>query len=293
MSQEIRSISLKLREISNSLDNIANILVTDNQTNQVVEEDYLDFPEENQISNSEEILNFLRDKNLDIINFSEGLNNQAINNISKFMGNRYDYIKDFLLELKRSLSTGRTVKMFLQNETQSKVSNICQLANMLNEIAYLQNYKYFNSPRYILYASPLRQPEVINYINGKWLEQYIIIKIKEILNKYGLKENTDYSYVYNVQFRLPNENNFELDILFKIKDEIFWFEAKSGDYQRYVHKYSDVSKNLLKIPKENSFMVITDITESGAEAISNLFNMKVTNLSTFEEKFTQSLSKIL
>lgn len=131
-------------------------------------------------------------------------------------------------------------------------------------------------------------PLAINFINGKWLEEYLAIKIVNILGTLGLVYKKDYDFVKNIKLRLPNGKDFELDLLFKIRDKFFWFEAKTGEYQQYVNRYSSVS-NILNIPKDQAFIVITEITKTGAEAISDIFDMNVTNLESFEECFLKSL----
>ncbi|MDQ7056754.1 MAG: hypothetical protein Q9M89_10055 [Persephonella sp.] len=178
----------------------------------------------------------------------------------------------------------------MKQKRQEEISSICQLGTMLYEIAYLSEYKYFNSPKYILKAIPTRESDVINFFNGKWLEYYVIAKIEEIFTNVNL--DIPISYISGIQIQFPNGNYGELDVLFKIGDDFFWFEAKTGEYQNYVHKYKNLRK-ILGIKPENSFMVITDITNAGAEAVSSLFDMTVVNLETFENKFLKSLKKVL
>lgn len=239
----------------------------------------------------DEIIDYLEKNKFTITLIPEENTSKFLVNISKYIGEKYDYVKDFLKQIKTSLNTGLPVKMYMEKMGQEKISYICQLASNLHEGAFLENYRYFNSPKFLLTAQPLRKPLVINFINGGWLENYIVYKIETILSACGLKKGKDFDYLKNIKLKLPNGNDFELDVLFKIKDKIFWFEAKTGDYQQYVHKYSEVSK-LLKIPSEQAFMVITEISNVVAEAISTLFNMTVCNLTTFETSLKNTLKKL-
>ena len=90
---------------------------------------------------------------------------------------------------------------------------------------------------------------------------------------------------------MPNGNDFELDVIFKIEDEIFWFEAKTGDYQRHVEKYSRMS-SMMDLDQEHSYMILTDVQESSTKALTSLFKMKVVNVENFAEEIQQFLQRI-
>ena len=55
-------------------------------------------------------------------------------------------------------------------------------------------------------------------------------------------------------------------------------------------KYSTVSK-ILNLDEEHSFMILTDITESGALALKNLFSMNVNKIEKFSEEFLKLIIK--
>ena len=301
--KEIENIGSSLEEIGKALKNISKYL--SNSENKFEEkaldkkkdvekmekEQNVEILERDYYKIKDEIINFLENNNFSIVNVPSEGKPTSLDTISKFIGDKHEYIKDFLKKLKKSLNTGNPIRIYMKDYPEEKITYICQLASNLYSIAFLKEYKYSKSPKYILYADPLREPLVINFINGKWLEDYLVLKIKENLDKEGFVEGVDYDYLQNIKIKLPNGNNFELDVLFKINDEIFWFEAKTGDYQQYVHKYSKIS-NLLGIPQNRAFMLITEITSAGAEAVTSLFNMTVCNLDTWEEKFINSLKEI-
>ncbi|WP_457621698.1 hypothetical protein [Persephonella sp.] len=291
--KELKVISKSLEQLQGSLNNIIRIIQEDITRNSADERHLSDSTDEDNLetSASEIFGKFFLERRCEIVNYSEEFDNKVLQNISNFIGNKYIYLREFLKELKKSLNTGKTIRLFLKDANQNEISYICQLAKNLHDIAFLENYVYMNAPKYILYADPIREPEVIKFLNGHWLEIYIMNKIKEMLTENGLTENKDFFYMYNVQIRLPNGNYSELDILFKILDSYYWIEVKTGDYQRYVHKYADLVK-LFNLPRDNMFIVITEITDAGAEAVTDLFKMTVTNLNTFEEKFLSSLEKM-
>ena len=84
----------------------------------------------------------------------------------------------------------------------------------------------------------------------------------------------------NPQIVLPNGDDFELDIIAAIGSHVYWIEAKSGDYQQHVAKYSKFAR-ILGLDYDHSFMVLADAPHDRCIALSSLFSMTVCNLSNF------------
>jgi hypothetical protein len=85
----------------------------------------------------------------------------------------------------------------------------------------------------------------------------------------------------NPQIVLPNGDDFELDLIFQVNDFFFWIEAKSGEYQQHISKYSKMSK-ILNLDFKHSIMVLPDISENQCDALTALFSMTVCPLSRLE-----------
>ena len=84
----------------------------------------------------------------------------------------------------------------------------------------------------------------------------------------------------NPQIILPNGDDFELDIISVVNGRAFWIEAKSGDYQQHVRKYSKLAQ-LMGLDKDHAIMMLADISTDRCAALSSLFNMTVVSLDTF------------
>lgn len=218
----------------------------------------------------------------------ENEGDKLLDEIAVFIGNRYNLVRSFLEQIKNKMNSGEYIKMLLKDKTQEEISSICQLATNLHTIAFLEEYKYQKSPKYVLFARPNRIPKALNFFSGQWLERFIRSEVVSLIRK--VNPYTKFSYISNPLIKLPNGDDFELDILFEIEGEIFWFEAKSGDYQRYIEKYSRFSK-ILNLDIDHCYMILTDITPAGAQALRGLFNMKVVRIEDFHEEFLKSLEK--
>lgn len=246
--------------------------------------------EERTQYSTEEIQEFLRSKGIQIKSIREEKeSDEVLDKIAMFMGERYSDIKNFYGKIKSNMNEGRAFTMNLRNDTQEKISNICQLGTRLNDIAYLEDYKYYKSPRCILTVRPNRIPQALNFFSGQWLERFVKEEVVQLIK--SRNNRIRYSYLINPQIVLPNGNDFELDVIFKIEDEIFWFEAKTGDYQRHVEKYSRMS-SMMYLDREHSYMILTDVQESSTKALTSLFKMKVVNVEKFAEEIKQSLQRI-
>lgn len=237
---------------------------------------------------SEQILNFLLDKKIKLKTYKieEEIDN-VLDNIALFIGNKYDKIKKVYNLIKANLVSGNSFKLDLKNATQEEITYSCQLCHSLHEIAFLSEYKYFKSPQYLLYARPNRIPTAINFLSGQWLERFVKLEIKNMINK--LNSPVKFSYISNPQIILPNGNNFELDLLVNIENEIFWIEAKTGDYQNHIEKYSKMSK-IMQLPDKHAFMVLPEISEQNCINLKKLFEMEVVNLQNFHSKFQEAIN---
>ena len=118
----------------------------------------------------------------------------------------------------------------------------------------------------------------INFLTGQWLERFV----KSTLLKAAQsgEEALHFAYLMNPQIILPNGDDFELDILFFLEGEIYWFEAKTGQYQNYVEKYARMSR-LLNLDPDHAYMVLTDIDTNTTAALTKLFNMQVLDVESF------------
>ena len=242
------------------------------------------------VNDIQDIEEFLNSKNVRIKTLKESEEaDSVLDRIALYIGKRYPLVKDLIMNIKRSLNTGRTFRMDLKNYSQEEIASITQLCSNLYQIAFLQEYKYFKSPDYRLFASPNRIPKVINFFTGGWLERYIKNAVIEMIS--SCKEKLSYSYIMNPQVILPNGDDFELDLIFRIEDEFFWFEAKTGDYQRYVDKYSRMAK-ILNLDEDHAYMILTDITRDSAQALTTLFHMNVVRIDDFPEAFGKIITRL-
>ncbi len=213
---------------------------------------------------------------------------ETLDRIAVFMGTRYQQVGYLYGKIKSNMNFGKTFTLRLKGYPEDQVSSMCQLGTYLHEIAFLEEYYYQRSPKFLLYGKTSKSAPALNFLSGQWLERFIKEQVIDII------ENTNsevrYAYLVNPQVILPDGADFELDVIFQVEDEIFWFEAKTGEYQRHVEKYSKMS-SLMGLDEKHAYMILLDIPEAQTKTLSSLFNMTVVNVEQFPEHFERSLKK--
>lgn len=240
---------------------------------------------------TERIVAFLEDHGIQIkaIRPEEDYDD-VLDNIAVFIGTRYSAVQKVYNLIKRNMNYGGSFRMYLREEDQDVIGASTQLCTRLYRIAFLEKYEYLRSPRYLLTATTTRLPTALNFYAGGWLERYVKCTMQDVVNavRTATEAPIDYAYLANSQIVLPNGDDFELDFLAQVGDEIFWIEAKTGEYQRHIAKYSKMA-NLLELGQENTFMVLVDISESQANDLSSLFGMQVVAVESFPEVLKENL----
>jgi len=229
---------------------------------------------------------FLNSKGISIkVLQPEDPSDQIIDSLSIFLGERYNALSSVLLKIKRAMQTGLPITESLKGRPQVDVSSVCQFCNRLHEIAFLEQYQYQRSPMYLIRAKTTTLPKAQRFFGGQWLERFILQKVKAIHAQISAEVGSvvPFEFLINPQIVLPNGDDFELDVLVSMGDAIYWIEAKSGDYQQYINKYSKFARTL-GLDYEHSLMVLTDVVDDLCDELSSLFAMTVCNLHGFEEK---------
>ncbi len=235
--------------------------------------------------------NFLASKGIQVkVKKTEDPADGVIDGLSVFLGERYSALRSILIKIKRSMQSGAPISEYIARFSQEDISSICQFCTRLHLIAFLEQYKYFRSPQYLIRAKTTTLPKAQMFFGGQWLERFTLQKLKQAHSvvQAELGESVEFQYLINPQVILANGDDFELDIIAFIGDYPLWIEAKSGDYQQHVQKYSRLARQL-DLDYSHSMMVLTDVADNQCEALSSLFSMTVVNLNTLYHKILEVL----
>lgn len=216
----------------------------------------------------------------------------VINSLSDFLGKNYSSLQDLLRKIKSNMQKGGSITLSMKDYAQKDVSNVCQFATRLHDIAFLEQYKYSRSPKYLIQARTTTLPTAQNFFSGKWLERFVLLSVQRAVSLVAEEagREMDFAYLLNPQIILPNGDDFELDLIFHVNGVFYWIEAKSGDYQQHISKYSKMSR-MMNLDYEHAMMVLTDIAPDKSAALTSLFSMTVLSLMELESALTSTIRR--
>lgn len=131
-------------------------------------------------------------------------------------------------------------------------------------------------------------PRVINFINGDFLEFYARIVVKQVVEKLSKQMDFTYEIVSNAYITKGSEKH-ELDIVFRVGNEIFWAEIKSGKFSDF-----DCYRKLgvfMGVNPDKHILLSAEKTDEETETISWFYQFYVSNIQQFKTKLTEMITK--
>jgi hypothetical protein len=208
---------------------------------------------------------------------------KVLTRLALFLGDRYPSLEKLYERLKQSLSTKRQFELSLSEASQEEIANSTQFCTMLKQYALLTSYHYKSEERRIR-AKASTEGWVQNFLTGGWLERYVAEKLRKFLRSKNLPHEVGVGY----QVTLPNGDAMELDVLLRVGERVFWFEAKTGDFQAHIAKYAGLKK-VLGLSARESFLVLLGMDKARAKELSALHGLTVVNQASFLEVFQEVL----
>lgn len=204
--------------------------------------------------------------------------NPYIIRTADFIGNNFQKVMDFYSVLKSTLNDCQEFAYTLPSTDDIGTFNaIVSLARYMRSNELLAMYEYVKTPERLLKIQAAQTPEAHRFISGGWLEHYVHSKAVSILTG-------EYACVRNLNVTLPENEQFEFDMLICTGENVIWVECKSGKYSGYLAKYSRIAK-LLGLDAKNVIMVTAE-----TQAINTVPDYGITscNLEDFPETFRKA-----
>ncbi|MDM7324466.1 MAG: hypothetical protein P3W93_005630 [Thermus sp.] len=208
---------------------------------------------------------------------------KVLNRLALFLGDRYPSLEKLYERLKQSLSTKRQFELSLSEASQEEIANSTQFCTMLKQYALLTSYHYKSEERHIR-AKASTEGWVQNFFTGGWLERYVAERLRKFLRSKNLPHEVAVGY----QVVLPNGDTMELDVLVRVGERFFWFEAKTGEFQAHIGKYGGLRK-VLGLSAKGSFLVLLGMDKARAKELSALHGLTVVNQANFLDVFQEVL----
>lgn len=210
----------------------------------------------------------------------------VLDNLALFLGQRYSSLKSPLDWMKRTMQTAGRWHLKLAGRPQEEIAACTQFCHRLHELAFLTEYRYHRTPRCLIEARTSTAPEAQAFFSGQWLERFVR---QEVERAAADAQVQSLAMLANIQVILPNNDDFELDLLVALDGRFFWVESKTGAYQNYVRKYSQMAR-LLGLGPSHSFLVLAGVPPAVCSDLSRMTGMAVCRPEDFHDAFLRSTS---
>lgn len=220
--------------------------------------------------------------------------NKELDKLAVYLGENYDSLSALHRKLRGGIIHGNGFGFSLRDRNQNDIRINTTFGSMLKETGFLSNY-YYDRKSKVMHIGTHKNKDLERYICGSWFERFIFNKFSAFLRSHELKSES----LVNAEVLFPNEDRYELDLLFLVKEHLFWIECKAGTgYDRDFPKYSNNHQQFLQLPKTNALVVCLSIDKDIAVNRTALWkNITVTNpeslLTSIESTLNLSLVKTI
>lgn len=206
----------------------------------------------------------------------------AIDKLAMHMGTHYVHIAPLLQVIKRNMVIGKPISLSLKSHSEAAIASITNMCVQMYRLHLLASHRYERSPVKLLSITPSTSGAAQGYLSGGWLERYVLQAVlaaqAEAARRLGKPIALD--CLLGVKIALPNGSKGELDLLFHVDGEVYWVEAKSGDHNGFLDKYSSLRK-LLGINAERALVVLADVSTEDAAYLSRAHKLSVLSIESF------------
>jgi hypothetical protein len=226
---------------------------------------------EAEIAQPPAVIDWLATRNVTVKNYRQSDPADTVfDELAHFLGSRYESLAFLYETMKKRLVNG-SFSLSLAKRSQKEISDATTFCGELQKYAFLQKYQYNRNSKTI-YADIQNNGNVINFLTGDWFERFVYLQTCALLEE----EEVAYSSLVNARVALPNEDDFELDILFLVNEQVIWIECKTGNIEERINKYSGIRK-MFGIPPQKAIVVNLGMSDDRAVGLSSLYDITVTN----------------
>lgn len=242
--------------------------------------DFLKKPESTQLRQ------YLEKLNIQVLSSRQpGSADAVMNKVALKLGNHYPYLAQLHQKMIQSISRKQNFSVNLTNSSQPQIQQCTAFCKELQRLSFLSSYHYNNNSRTISGRVDL-QPQIINFLNGLWFENFINIQLSELLSQAHLT----YECLINPQLQFENGNKFELDFLFLVNGKILWVECKSGNLSNLNYTTYESHKQLLQLSKQQCLLVLLKASEENTKELTQIRDLTIANPDNLIEKVKRGLN---
>ena len=211
-----------------------------------------------------------------------------VETLAFMVANNYRSCKLFLKHIRENVAR----KCFHINYSVSQLTDcerdaVVLLAEKFGEYGIISNV-FFN--RYTGFVNGIvsSAPRIINFINGDYLEFYGRTVVERVVKEAAEKHGTDYEVYSNAIISKAGEKH-ELDVVFRVGENVFWSEIKSGKFSDF-DNYRKLGITMGVNPDRHILLAAEKDMET-AEVISWFYQFYVANIENFKDKLVEMIDK--
>ena len=204
-----------------------------------------------------------------------------LDKIANYWGSHKKYLGRFRKALYRATAENLWVILSLAEASETETEICRTLADKLYACAYATKVQYDNETK-TLYIKPGEQSAIKQFLCGGWFERYTKLQIERLLLRMGV----EFDILLNAEIILPDQQVYELDIMFIADGKPFWVECKSGDFcekswlQSNRAHFNNAMLQLgrkqqhLRIPRRQTMLCLCEIDKDKADYITNSYRLR-------------------
>jgi len=196
---------------------------------------------------------FLASKGLSVSGFRQRAESeQYLDRCARFIGTRFQHLKEFCTLWKRSTLTGKSFQLHLGKRSPQAIGDCVQLASMLASGALIRGYEYHRSVR-LLQVDPSVSPAAQAFASGEWLERFALTVAEPLAAQSARPAAVLWRVLASAQAGLEAE----LDLLVGDSRHVVWVECSTGGHQKAVDRVQKLQK-ILRLPGQSCIILCTE-----------------------------------
>lgn len=207
--------------------------------------------------------------------------NEAFEHLARHMGQHFDVLAPFYEKMKRAVATGKTSRIDIENYSEPERSAAVQLGTLLYRHGMLKDFYYHRSPKKQLRVIPNKDGEIQQFLTGGWLEIYVVWLLTRRLR--ARMNTSNYQVMFNVKGTLPDEREFESDLMACIDGRLLWLECKTGQWQDYSARFRGLVKTFGTDRKGAGLVLIKPPDGSTRARATDMLDMTLLSLAQVGE----------
>jgi hypothetical protein len=231
------------------------------------------------------LLDYLKERGINVqepTKKPDPLYQAKLEKLALFMGQNLMACQELYKLLKHYMIAPRTVFSYsLVGATPDQNKLVRDFCTLLKEADLLEVYTYQGKPDYDIQLKSTGKEQ--KYLTGAWLEVYVKLEVKRLLQPYAAQSKQLYKALPNLHVVFKDATKAELDLFFAVGKAVFCIETKMRpnlvDLQTYLKKVKP-----LGLPNQNILIVIADKSaEECLEMTQALNGVQITRLGELEK----------